>query len=115
MSNNQSNAPQHPVFNLDYRAKKNGNLDKLDKDEEAAFLKKCGYFSQMTLAQFEQNNARPRIWKGDGPGRPPTGLSEDITDGPLYRMNFTRKMRVFAYRDDNVFFVVWIDAKHKTG
>jgi hypothetical protein len=74
LSNNQTEDTPHPVFNLDYRAKKNGKFKKLSVKDEAHFEKKCAGYSEMTLPDFEQGKARPRIWHGDAPGRVPAGL-----------------------------------------
>lgn len=115
MSENSTPASQHPEFNLDYRAPKNGSFDVLTKKEERIFDKKCRHFSSMSIADFEQGTPKPRIWNGNLPGRPPAQLSQDIIGTPLYRIKFNNKMRVFAWRKDNTYFVIWIDAKHVSG
>jgi len=119
MVTNQKDSERKVEFNLDYRDKKYRKFRELDKKEESFFQKKLKEFGKLSIAQFEQNKARPRIWNGKWPGTPPLTLSEDILNKPLYRINFGRKMRVFAIRNapekNNEFLVIWVDATHKSG
>lgn len=101
-------------FNLDYRKKK-GAFRKLSKAEETRFRSRIEHFEQLELYQFTLGAAKPRRWKATPPDSPPVKLSKDIIDDGLYRINFTNKMRVFAYNKDNVFYIVSVDPDHKSG
>ena len=119
MATNQKDSERKVKFNLDYRVEKSRKFRKLDKKEEAFFQKKLKEFARLTIAQFEQGAARPRVWHDEWPGTPPSILSEEILNKSLYRINFGYKMRVFAIRNapekNNEFLVIWIDATHKSG
>jgi hypothetical protein len=101
-------------FNLEYRKTK-GAFQKPNAQQEETFWKKISYFQKMELSDFLQGSAKPRLWKGDPPDNPPQDLSKDIIDTGLYRINFNRKMRIFAYRKDEIFFIRSVDTKHKSG
>jgi len=116
MATNQKDSERKVKFNLDYRVEKTRKFRKLSKKEEAFFQKKLKDFERLSLAQFEQGVARPRLWNGKEPGTAPPTVARDRS---LYRINFSNKMRVFAFRHvlekENEFFVIWVDPTHKSG
>lgn len=101
-------------FKFDYR-KSRSSFRKLTEAEETRFQNKIKYFEQMELHQFVLGVAKPRLWLEAPPDSPPDKLSKDIIDEGLYRINFSDKFRVFAYKKDNVFYVVSVDPDHKSG
>jgi len=116
MATNQKDFERKIKFNLEHRVEKSRQFRKLSKKEEAFFQKKLKEFERLSLAQFEQGAARPRLWHGKWPGTVPLKVSRERH---LYRINFGRKMRVFAFVNalerDNEFWVIWVDATHKSG
>jgi len=119
MATNQRDSKRKVKFNLEHRVKKAGKLRELDKKEEKFFRDKLEYFEDFNIAQFEQSGYLAGEWEGKLPGKLPPTLSSEVRDGPIFRVRFSRKMRVFVFRQESEFIVeflvIWVDSKHKLG
>ena len=101
------------------------SLEKLDVRQRRMLERKLRDYEKHSVRTFGRSGANPRevnfsVWK-NAPSvhqqrQVRKEISVDIPDpGPVWRFRVSGKMRVLGYRDENIFFVVWVDPNHEMG
>lgn len=102
----------HPVFCFRY-IDPNFDLTQCDKDEQAAFISQLRCLSQLDwnviVTTQRHGMGTEKISRGSISGRIPACVTDDVNDFLAFR--FQAKKPFVGIRRNQVFHVLWIDAK----
>ena len=102
------------------------SLEKLNVQQRRMLERKLRAYEHCTVGSFRRSNgANPNVvnfsaWKNAPSVQQQRQVRQEISvdipyPGPVWRFRISGKMRVLGYWDENIFFVVWVDAKHEMG
>ena len=108
------------------RKKGKYSLETLDARQRRILERKLRDYEKHSVQSFDNSKgANPREvdfgkWKKSPSEHQQKQVMKDIsTDipypGPVWRFRVSGKMRVLGYRNQNFFFVVWVDPNHEMG
>jgi len=104
----------YPAFSLRYVANGDFSIAKCQKKQKAALTTTMSKLSQMTWAQIDScgrhESGYERISHDQIRAQIPDHVTEDVN---LVSFRFCGKAPMVGYRDEEVFFILWLDPNFK--
>ena len=108
------------------RGKGKYGLDSLDSRQRRRLEKKLLDYERHTCASFSNSNGVDLRevdivkWKNAPSEHQQRQVREEVSvdipdPGPVLRFRVSGRMRIVGYMEENIFYIVWVDAKHEMG